>query len=69
MSNEYKLTDEDLSSIAYFWLEKGDLERWTGWEQAKPAVARQYPEILKAWEDYKTSIRTMNAVVKHAANG
>ena len=59
----YKLTEEDKSSIVYFWEEKDDLERWSGWKKAKPAVAREYPEILKAWEDYKTSIRTMNAVV------
>lgn len=59
-----KLTDEDKRNISYFWTCKGDLERWSGWEAAKPALAREYPEVLKAWEDYKTSIQTLDAVVK-----
>ncbi len=65
----YKLTDEDLASIRYFWFGKGDIERWSGWSSARPAVAREYPEIIKALEDYKTSIRTLNAVIKQAAEG
>ena len=28
-----KLTSEDKSSIQYFWEEKGDLTRWTGWKE------------------------------------
>ncbi len=60
-----ELTEEDIRSISYFWLEKHDLERWAGWEEAKPAVARQFPELLKAWEDYKTNARTLDAVVKN----
>lgn len=59
------LTDEDKSDIVYFWREKGDLTRLCSWERIKPALAREYPEVLKAWEDYRTSIRTLNAVIRN----
>ena len=62
--NDTPLTDEDKGDIVYFWQEKRDLSRLCSWERIKPAVAREYPEILKAWEDYLTAIRTLNAVVK-----
>lgn len=62
------LTEEDKSDIVYFWQEKGDLTRWCGWERAKPAVAQEYPEIIKAWEDYRAAVRTLNIVVKHLAD-
>lgn len=61
----YELTDEDKRNIAYFWLERGNLERWVGWERAKPSIARQFPEILQAWENYKASNRMLDVVVKY----
>lgn len=67
MENEdYKLTQEDLDSLCYFWTHKSDLTRWSGWERAQPALRRQFPEILAAWENYIVGGRTLTAVLKHA---
>ena len=56
------LTEEDLNTLRYFWEEKEDLECWTGFD--REALATQYPEILKAWDDYKLSRRTLTAVLR-----
>jgi hypothetical protein len=58
-----KLTKTDLGDLKYFWEEKGDLERLTTFEKLKPLIENEYPEILKAWNDYKTSIKIMDAVI------
>ena len=58
------ITEEDTNMISYFWEEKGDLERWSDWKKRKPVLEKERPEIVKAWNDYKTSIRTLNAVVR-----
>lgn len=53
------------SSIQYFWEEKGDLERWAGYD--REYLAREFPAVLKAWDDYKASRAVLNAVVRDAA--
>lgn len=58
-----KLTKEDLGDLVYFWQYKGDLERLTTFERLKPQIQEEYPEILKAWNDYKASIKIMDAVM------
>lgn len=61
-----EITEEDLNSIKYFWSEKGDLTRWCDWNKKLPALRRQFPEIVAAWESYQTAIRTMTACVENA---
>ena len=63
-----KLTEEQIYDLKYFWEEKGDLERLCNFEELKPKIQEQFPELLKAWNDYKTSIKIMNAVVKSIQN-
>lgn len=58
-----KLTEDDITSIIYFWKHRGDIERWVGWKKKKPLFKKEFPELVKAWDDYKTSIRTLTAVV------
>lgn len=58
--------DEAASMISYFWQEKGDLERWTGFN--RDYLAREFPAVLKAWEDYKASRAVLDAVVRDAAS-
>jgi hypothetical protein len=50
----------EVEMIKYFWQDKGDLERFTGWEEIKP----KYPEVAKAWDDYKISMKILDCVVK-----
>ena len=58
-----KLTEEQKSSIKYFWEEYDNIERYSDFEKIKPQIQEQYPELLKAWHDYKVSIKIMNAVL------
>lgn len=59
-----KLTEEQISLLKYFWEEKGDIEKYHGFEKLKPQIQEQFPELLKAWQDYKASIKIMDAVVE-----
>lgn len=51
-------------SIQYFWQEKGDLERFTGFD--REYLAREFPEVLKAWDNYKFSRVVLGALVRDA---
>lgn len=59
-----KLTDGQICMLKYFWEEKGSLERYFEFDNLKPILREQYPQIIKAWEDYKASIAIMDAVIK-----
>ena len=63
-----KLTEEEQNMILYFWKSKEDLESWCGWEEIQPKLKEVAPELIKAWEDYKMSIRMLNAVVNNITN-
>jgi hypothetical protein len=59
-----QLTEEQISDIKYFWEYKGDLERYSSFEELKPLIWEQKPQIMKAWNDYKASIEILNAVIE-----
>lgn len=61
-----EITEEDLNSIKYFWNEKGNPTCWIGWEKALPALRRQFPEIVAAWENYQTAERIVTACINNA---
>lgn len=50
--------------IRYFWQETEDLERWTGFN--RDYLAREFPAVLAAWDDYKASRAVLDAVVRDA---
>jgi hypothetical protein len=58
-----KLTEQDLDTLRYFWQEKEDLERFTDFEKLKPLLEKEKPEVLKAWNDYKTSKKILDIVM------
>lgn len=58
------MTENDLNMIDYFWFEKEDIERWSSWKERLPIIQSTHPEIVKAWEDYKTARRLLGAVIK-----
>lgn len=60
--NEILNAEKTLDMLRYFWEEKGDIERWTGFDRA--AIAKEYPEVLKAWDDYNTARRLLTAVLR-----
>lgn len=61
MNADDPLTNEDLEMLRYFWEEKGDMERYVGYEIKLEALKVQFPEIIKANEDYKASRRVLGA--------
>jgi len=48
--------------IAYFWEEKGDLERWCDFD--REYMAKEFPAVLKAWDNYKANLLVLDAVVR-----
>ena len=58
------LTEEDINNIVYFWEERGDLERFTNWIRLVPILESQYPQVLKAWNDYKLAGKTLDLLIK-----
>ena len=57
-----KLTADDWNMLDYFWTEKGDLERWCGWE-----TFRLQPEaapIVEVWERHKLAEKMVGIVIE-----
>lgn len=52
--------DEAVEMLRYFWEEKGDPTRWTGWDAAKA----EFPLIAKAWDAYLEARRRMALEVR-----
>ena len=63
MDTEAQL-ESDINAVTYFWQEKNDLERCCQWDEIKQRMSITHPELIKAWNDYKTSVRTLNAIVR-----
>ena len=57
----------DADVLVYFWEEKGNLERFTGWEELQPTLQLHHPEIIKAWADFKTAKGILSAVLRDAS--
>ena len=51
----------DLNMIRYFWENKGDIERYNGYDEA--SLERSAPHVLKAWKDYKIARSILDAVI------
>ncbi len=60
------MTDEERDDYAnmlqYFWQEKGDPERFTGWDEA--LVEKEFPAVAAAWRQYKSARAVMSAVIR-----
>lgn len=65
------LTESDINDIQYFWQEKGDLERWVGWNdpETQQRIIAACPELVKLWNDYKTAERLLNLIVENIDQG
>jgi hypothetical protein len=60
-----KLTEQDLEDLKYFWQYKEDLERLSSFEKLLPLIEKEKPEVLKAWNDYKTSRKILDIVMNN----
>ena len=54
----------EIDTLRYFWEQKDDLERYTGWNKLLPDLLVKYPEVVSAWEQYKTAQRMLTAVLR-----
>lgn len=63
-----KVTASDLRSLQYFWEQKDDLERDVSWNELQAGLQAEYPEIVKAWTDYKVIRTTLTAVLQFAVD-
>jgi len=48
--------------MRYFWEEKGSIERYASFSRERTAT--EFPEVLRAWDDYNTSRRVLTAVLR-----
>lgn len=58
-----RLTEGDLDLLRYFWEGKQDIEHWIDWEAKKHLIEKEFPELMKVWQDYKISGKLMNRVL------
>lgn len=63
------ITDEDRRMIRYFIEDKGDITRWTHWEEKKFAVFSLYPQLRAALFDLGTAERNLKHIVAGMENG
>lgn len=59
-----ELTESQISDLKYFWEEWGDLERMASFDDIKPMLQEEKPEVLKAWNEYKTSMKILDIIIK-----
>ena len=63
MSEENTLTEGDYNMVIYFWQEKGDITRWSSWEEKKPLFEKYHPELIKAMNDWTLAEKMLNLVI------
>jgi len=65
MENKTKLYEEDIGMLLYFWKEKGDPTHCFTWDSKKDLIKEQFPEIVRAIDNWKSAERTLTAVLNH----
>lgn len=60
-----QLTERQKKDLHYFWVYKGDLERWSSFEELKPQIEIEFPKILRAWYKYKKSIKRLDKIFEN----
>lgn len=67
-SSTVVITEEDRNAIHYFIVEKGDIERWGGWEEKKAAIFSLWPALRTALDDVENADRTLLYVADRIEN-
>ncbi len=65
-SHDNRLTSTDIETMAYFILERGDVTRWSQWEQKRDLVAAQFPMIIRALQEIKYQEAVLRAAIDTA---
>ena len=59
------MNESDIEMIRYFWEEKGDITRWTSWEDRKPEIKKYHPGLVYAVEQIEFLSRVLDAIVRN----
>lgn len=54
--------EEYANMLRYFWEEKEDITRFTSFSRERTAA--EFPEVLKAWDDFCMSRKILSAVIR-----
>lgn len=60
-----RVTYEDIRSLTYFWQEYEDITRWIGWEDCRPDLEAEHPEVVEAWIKYRDARHAMTAAINN----
>lgn len=56
--------EEDYDMLCYFYFEKGDITRWSSWEEKKPFLKETNRALYDAFERLESAQRTVHALMK-----
>jgi len=57
------ITAEDYRSISYFWYQKGDFTRYTGWKDIEAEMRVKHPQFFLAYDQMQLAKETFNFVL------
>ncbi len=60
---EEKVTEEMRNQVLYFIKERGDVTRWTGWEENKGLILSEYPILMLALTQETLAEQVMRAAL------
>lgn len=61
------LTDEELSELWWVWTDREDLSEVSWFASRRPSLERDYPELVRAWDDYLSALDAMNMVMERVS--
>lgn len=59
-----QITDEERSMLNYFFIDKGDVTRWVGWEE----FSKRHPEIKQEHDHYRERITHAELMFREVLN-
>ena len=62
---EQKLNYGDIAMVEHFLIERGDMTRWSHWEERKPLFEKEFPEFIAAMKNLEIARRTLRAVINN----
>jgi len=64
MNDKPYITQSDIRMIDYFMQEKGDIERWSSWNDRKQYILQEFPELENAMQQVKVAHKFQDLVVE-----
>lgn len=60
-----RVTREDIEMISYFLVDRGDITRWVYWEERKPIITKEFPELIAAINALEIAENTLNRIARN----